>query len=217
MDMEPQDNLPQHPGHRLRIGAIGLSLCLGLSACGGGHEENKADSTSVAANPTPPEPSVPNEEVATNSDVTPDPAFSNLPPVEAQAAGKAEKAHLVLTGDQKFDADARSTNCALFPNKSFQVGINVPRAPVFVLQIENFHGAGEYDADARVRANYSGEVFLTSRGVAKTTITVVKSAQPGGPDAISGSFAGPYEGRGGKGNVSGSFENCLYKLPEFDQ
>ncbi|HEV7669617.1 MAG TPA: hypothetical protein VGS22_13920 [Thermoanaerobaculia bacterium] len=207
----------QIPGHRPWIAVAGLALCLGLWACGGGHEESKVDSASAVATPTPPEPGVPNEDAATNSDVIPDPAFSNLPPVEAQAAGKGMKAHLALTGDQKFEADATSSNCALQPNKTLQVGINIPRAPFFVLQIQNFHGAGEYDADSKVRANYSGEVFLTSSGVAKTTITVVKSAQPGGADAISGTFAGPYEGRGGKGNVSGSFENCLYKLPEFTQ
>jgi len=211
-------------GTRSWVGMMGLMLCFGLWACGSGtgHEETPAAGSPaaatepVAAPGASPEPSVPNQDAATNSDVTPDPAFRNLPPVEAQARGKSQKAHLLLTGSHKFDADARS-NCALFPNKTFQIALNIPGAPFFVLLIEDFRGAGEYDADARVRANFSGEVIRQSRGVAKTTITVVKSAQPGGRDAISGSFSGSYQGDAGKGTVSGSFESCLYELPEFNQ
>ncbi len=205
-------------GSRSLIGI--LFLCLGLWACGSGtgHEETPPAPGVPAAGPVADsmEPPVPNQDAATNSDVTHDPAFRNLPPVEAQARGTSQKAHLVLTGSQKYDADARS-NCALFPNKTFQVALNIPGAPFFVLRIENFQGAGQYDADARVRANFSGEVIRQSRGAAKATITVVKSAQPGGQDAISGSFSGSYRGEAGEGTVSGSFERCLYELPEFNQ
>lgn len=214
----------QHPGDGPWIAVIGLTLCLGLWACGSGtgHDEAPATGAPAATEPTAAapggstEPAVPNQDAATNSDVTPDPAFRNLPPVVAQARGKSQTAHLVLTGSQKYDADARS-NCALFPNKTFQIALNIPGAPFFVLRIADFHGAGEYDADALVRANFSGEVIRQSRGVAKATITVVKSAQPGGQDAISGSFSGPYKGEAGQGTVSGNFESCLYELPEFNQ
>ncbi len=212
----------------LRMGAslpwvVGAVLCFGLWSCGSGtgHEETPAVAAPAATEPAAAAPtgsaetSVPNQETAATSEVTPDPRLAALPPVQAQARGTSQSAHLALTGDQKYEGDARST-CALFPNKTFQIALNIPGAPFFVLRIENFHGAGVYDSDARVRANFSGEVVRQSRGVAKTTITVVKSAQPGGPDAISGSFSGPYQGDAGKGTVTGNFERCLYELPEFN-
>lgn len=207
---------------RTWIGIVGVTLCLGLWACGSGREES-AGTDSPSTDPATPNSGaetsvapVPNPDAGATSDIAPDPAFQNLPPVQAQARGTSEKAHLAMTGSQKFEGEAAS-NCALFPNKTFQIALNIPRAPFFVLQIENFHGAGEYDADARVRANFSGEVIRQSRGMAKATITVVKSAQPDGQDAISGSFSGSYQGDAGKGTVSGNFERCLYQLPEFNQ
>jgi len=118
----------------------------------------------------------------------------------------------VLTGSYKIDGKAAS-NCAFFPNQTFQVGLNVPGAPFFVLRIENFHGAGDYDGDARVRANYSGETIRQSRGVAKTKITVTPTGV-GGLDEISGSFSGPYKGEAGEGTVNGTFDRCLYELPK---
>lgn len=214
-------------GTRSAIGLSGLILCLGLWACGSGtgHEETPPGADAPAGTqPAAPAPAptgtadvgAPIDQVAANSDVTPDPAFRDLPPVVAQARGKSQTAHLVLTGSQKYDADARS-NCALFPNKTFQIALNIPGAPFFVLQLPDFHGAGEYDGDARVRQNFSGEVIRQSRGVAKTTITVIKAAEPGGQDAISGSFSGTYRGEAGEGTVSGNFENCLYELPDFNR
>lgn len=194
-------------------GIAGLILCLGLGACGGksGSEEATSNAAESAGPEATSEVAVPGPAAAT-SDLAPDAAFTDRPTVQAQPRGKVAEAQLVLTGSYKVDGKA-SANCALFPNKTFQVGINVPAAPFFVLRLENFHGAGEYDGDARVRANYSGESVRQSRGIAKTKITVTQAA-PGGEDEISGTFSGTYKGEGGEGTLSGAFERCLYELPE---
>ncbi len=216
---EPSRSSRRFGASVLGIGILGLALCLGLEGCGsesGGHEESGASQTAApdtAAVET--DDSAPALSPGATSDVAPDPAFAKLPPVQAQPRGTGQTGHLAMTGSQDFEGDV-VPNCALFPNKTFQVGMNLPGAPFFVLRIENFHGAGDYDADARVRANFSGEVIRQSRGVAKTKITVFPSAEAGGKDEISGTFSAAYKGEGGEGNVSGSFDRCRYELPKFN-
>jgi hypothetical protein len=129
-------------------------------------------------------------------------------PVPAPARGQAASGHVTLTGDYRVDRDALTT-CALFPNGSFQVALNAPQAPLIFLYVKSFSGAGTYDAEARVRANYSGETMRVSRGAMKTRIQVVAAPQQG--DLISGSFAGPYKGEGGQGTLAGRFASCRYR------
>jgi len=122
--------------------------------------------------------------------------------------GQAESGHLTLTGDYRVDRGALTT-CALFPNQSFQVAFTAPQAPYVFLYIKSFRGAGTYDAEARVRANYSGETLRVSRGPTKAEIRVVPAAESS--DLISGSFQGEYKGEGGKGTIAGRFESCRYQ------
>ena len=129
-------------------------------------------------------------------------------PVSAPARGEAASGHLTLTGDYRVDRDALTT-CALYANRSFQVALNAPQAPLVFLYVKDFAGAGSYDAEARVRANYSGETMRVSRGATKTEIRVAPGRDGG--DLISGSFSGTYAGEGGKGTVAGRFERCLYR------
>jgi hypothetical protein len=122
--------------------------------------------------------------------------------------GEAVRGHLTLTGDYRVDRAALVT-CALFPNRSFQVAFTTPEAPYVFLYFKTFQGAGSYDAEARVRANYSGESMRVSRGPTRAEIRVVPA--PGNSDLISGSFQGEYKGEGGKGTVAGTFESCRYQ------
>lgn len=126
----------------------------------------------------------------------------------ATPRGQAESGHLTLTGDYRVDRGALTT-CALFPNQSFQVAFTAPQAPYVFLYIKSFRGAGTYDAEARVRAIYSGETLRVSRGATKAEIRVVPAAE--NSDLISGSFQGEYKGEGGKGTVAGRFESCRYQ------
>jgi hypothetical protein len=128
--------------------------------------------------------------------------------VSAPARGQAASGHLTLAGDYRVDHDALTT-CALYPNRSFQVALNAPQAPLVFLYVKNFAGAGRYDAEARVRANYSGETMRISRGATPAEIEVAPA--PGGGDLISGSFSGVYAGEGGKGTIAGRFDRCLYR------
>ena len=213
-------------GFRLGFGALGLTLALGAWGCGSdaAREETtpaatsaaESDAAPAAAQETAAAPPAGSLDAGASSAAPPDPALAGLPPVKAQPRGQSADAHLTLTGSYEVNGKAAS-NCALFPNKTFQIGLNVPGAPFFVLRLENFHGAGEYDGDGRVRANFSGETVRQSRGVTKTTITVVPSNEPGGRESISGTFSGTYKGEGGQGTVSGTFERCLYELPKFNQ
>jgi len=131
-----------------------------------------------------------------------------IAPVSAPARGEAASGHLTLAGDYRVDHDALTT-CALYPNGSFQVALNAPQAPLVFLYLKSFAGPGRYQAEARVRANYSGETMRVSRGATPTEIEVVPA--PGGGDLVSGSFSGTYAGEGGKGTISGRFERCLYR------
>lgn len=133
-------------------------------------------------------------------------------PVSAPARGEAASGHLTLAGDYCVDRDSLTT-CALFPDRSFQVAFSTPQAPYVFLYVKRFSGAGIYDAEARVRANYSGETMRVSSAATRTEIRVAPG--PGHRDLISGSFAGQYAGEGGKGTVAGRFANCLYRhLPQ---
>ncbi len=134
-------------------------------------------------------------------------------PVSAQARGESRSAHVALTGSYVFDKDAFAT-CAYFPNKSFQVSFQVERYPFVVLKLENFQGAGDYDAQVWVRGNYSGEVVKISRGPIKAKIVVAPTDATTGKSQISGSFEGTYKGEAGSGTAVGRFENCLYELAE---
>lgn len=137
-----------------------------------------------------------------------DQARSGGPTAHAPARGQAASGHLRLAGDYRVDHDALTT-CALYPNRSFQVALNAPQAPLVFLYVKNFAGAGRYDAEARVRANYSGETMRISRGATPAEIEVAPA--PGGGDLISGSFSGVYAGEGGKGTIAGRFDRCLYR------
>ncbi len=134
-------------------------------------------------------------------------ARSTGPTATATARGQAAGGHVTLRGDYRVDKDALTT-CARFPDHSFQVALNAPQAPLIFLYIKNYAGAGTYDAEARVRANYSGETMRVSRAAARTEIRVVPAADH--DDLISGTFAGRYQGEGGKGTIAGRFESCRY-------
>jgi hypothetical protein len=166
--------------HLVSRPCVALALGLGIAACIGG---------TVACRAEHPE------------------AQGAGPTATATARGKAASGHVTLGGDYRVDKDALTT-CALFPNHSFQVALNAPQAPLIFLYIKNYAGAGTYDAEARVRANYSGETMRVSRAAARTEIRVVPAADHN--DLISGTFAGQYKGEGGQGTIAGRFESCLY-------
>ncbi len=130
------------------------------------------------------------------------------PTVKAAPRGEAASGHLTLTGDYRVDHDSLTT-CALYPNHSFQVALNAPQAPLVFLYVKDFAGPGSYAAEARVRANYSGETMRVSRAATRTEIRVAPA--PNGGELISGSFSGAYAGEGGKGTIAGRFERCRYQ------
>ncbi|HXU32181.1 MAG TPA: hypothetical protein VN851_16550 [Thermoanaerobaculia bacterium] len=214
--MEPQDHLPQHPGHRLRIGAIGLTLCLGLWACGdkgsAAHDETASAATPAATAPPVAETTDPAS--AAVSDLEPPPMTSGPLP-HAVGRGTSKDGHLVLTGNFTADKDAFVT-CAAFPGNSFQISLAIGDSPTIVLVLENFHGAGDYDAESRLRADYFGEGIRQSRGKAKAKIEVAPPTGTETRSVISGSFTGTYNGEAGKGTISAKFDKCLYELPKVD-
>src|SRR5262245_54585856 len=63
------------------------------------------------------------------------------PTAHATARGQAASGHLTLAGDYQVDRDA-TTTCALYPNRSFQVALNAPQAPLVFLYVKDFAGAG---------------------------------------------------------------------------
>jgi hypothetical protein len=130
--------------------------------------------------------------------------------IRAQARGQSAAAHLVLAGSYKADA-AADAFCTLNADKAFQVSFNVPGKPQVVLRIEGFQGAGQFEGETRIRANYSGENVHQSRGKARVKVEV-SAESPG--SLVSGSFSGDYDGEAGKGTVSGSFERCPYELTD---
>ncbi|HTQ79735.1 MAG TPA: hypothetical protein VMM92_07040 [Thermoanaerobaculia bacterium] len=128
------------------------------------------------------------------------------PSPDSPARGQSAAAHLALAGSYRAEASARAY-CALFADGTFQVSFNAAGAPQVVLRVEHYHGAGDYQAEARVRANYSGEGVRQSRGPVQATLT----ASGGSPRPLnSGSFSGTFKGEGGAGEVRGSFERCPY-------
>jgi hypothetical protein len=133
-------------------------------------------------------------------------------PIHAQGRGESAASHISVQGDYQVDQDALSF-CTLNADKAFQVTWRAV-VPEVVLRIENFHGAGDYPAEVRVRSTYTGEAYRTSKAVTKVTIQVAAGAG-GAPGAlVSGSFHTPFSGESGKGTVSGSFERCPYVLED---
>ena len=128
--------------------------------------------------------------------------------VHGRARGESPAAHLTVTGDYRGDGAATAV-CALNPDKAFQVTFHAPDQPEVILRVENFHGAGAYTGEVRVRSTYTGEAFRQSKGAPPVTITVI----PGQPTSlVSGSFHADYQGEAGAGTVSASFDRCPSEL-----
>lgn len=128
--------------------------------------------------------------------------------IHGRARGESAAAHLAVTGAYRGDGAATAV-CALNPDKAFQVTFHAPDQPEVILRVENFHGAGSYTGEVRVRSTYTGEAFRQSKGAPPVTLTVV----PGEPTSlVSGSFRAAYQGEAGAGTVSGSFDRCPYEL-----
>lgn len=132
------------------------------------------------------------------------------------ARGDAASAHVRLSGAYKVDKDARVV-CAVYPNGDLQVSFQAPPGPQVVLRLPAYRGAGAYSAEARVRANYTGESSRQSRGPAQARLTVETVAQPEAGSLISGSFQGTYSGEAGTGEVAGSFERCVHAADHGDR
>jgi hypothetical protein len=131
------------------------------------------------------------------------------PTAKGAARGETKVAHVTLTGDYLYDTAARAV-CVFLPTKAFEVTFDSPGMPWVVLRIPNFTGAGNYEAESRLRANYSGEGIRQSKGVAKAEIRVDAKGANGG--LASGTFTGEFAGMGGKGTAAGSFEGCEYHV-----
>jgi hypothetical protein len=131
------------------------------------------------------------------------------PAARGTARGDAASAHVRLRGAYTVDKDARVV-CAVYPNGDLQVSFQAPPGPQVVLRLPGYRGAGAYTAEARVRANYTGESSRQSRGPAQARLTVEEVARPEAGSLISGSFQGTYGGEAGTGEVAGSFERCVY-------
>lgn len=131
------------------------------------------------------------------------------PAARGTARGDAASAHVRLSGAYTVDKDARVV-CAVYPNGDLQVSFQAPPGPQVVLRLPGYRGAGAYSAEARVRANYTGESSRQSRGPAQARLTVEEVARPEAGSLISGSFQGRYGGEAGTGEVAGSFERCVH-------
>ncbi len=129
-------------------------------------------------------------------------------PIRAQGRGESAVSHIKVQGDYKVDKEAHSF-CTLNADKAFQITWSA--TPEVVLRIENFKGAGEYEAEVRVRSTYTGEAYRTSKGKAKASIQVTAASSG---SLVSGSFSSDYKGESGKGTVAGSFERCPYQLAD---
>jgi hypothetical protein len=133
-------------------------------------------------------------------------------PVHADARTEAVSAHLLLTGSYEVNRQVLAV-CAIYPEharRDLQISFEDAPHPQVVLLLKGFHGAGAYTAEARVRASYTGETSLQSKGVAHARLTVQPVAQPRPGSLISGMFSAAYFGEAGKGGVWASFERCFY-------
>jgi hypothetical protein len=192
------------------IAALGGALCLGLWACGGGatgHEETASSKV----------PAAPAEAASAAPAEVPSPAPAPAP-APAQGSdfhkerGTSREGHLVLTGDYKYDEDAVVT-CASFPNGTLQISLGLHDSPIIVLVLDKVHGSGDYDAESRLRATYTGEGIRQSRGPAKAKLRIAPPTEGEPRSGISGSFEGKVAGEAGTTTVTGTFENCFYELP----
>jgi hypothetical protein len=201
------------------MGVLGVTLCLGLWACGGGatgHEE--ADSSKVpaapaeATSPPPPPAEVPSPAPAPAQASTQASAPASDPSVHKER-GTSREGHLVLAGDYKYDENAVVT-CAYFENGTLQVSLALHDSPIIVLVLDKLHGSGDYDAESRLRATYTGEGIRQSRGPAKAKLVITPPTEGEARSGISGTFEGKFAGDAGKGTIKGTFENCFYELPK---
>jgi hypothetical protein len=203
----------QVSGTRSWVGMMGLTLCFGLWACGGtapGNEEAASDkappaNAEVASTPSAPAPAP-----------APAPAEAPAPAQDSdlhKERGTSNEGHLVLTGDYKYDQAAFVT-CAYFPNGTLQISLGLHDSPNVVLVLDKLHGSGDYDAESRLRATYTGQGERQSRGPAKAKIEITPPTEDDPRSGIAGSFEGTFAGEAGKGTITGTFENCFYELPK---
>ena len=200
---------------RAWIGALGVSLCLGLWACGGsttGHEETAASQAPAA----PAEAASPPPAEAPSEAPSPVPASTETPassPKDHKERGTSREGHLVITGDYKYDEDAVVT-CAYFENGTLQVSLALHDSPIIVLVLDKLHGTGDYDALTQVRTTYTGEGIRSSRGPAKAKLVITPPTAGEPRSGIAGTFEGKVAGEAGTATVTGTFGNCYYELPK---
>jgi|HubBroStandDraft_3_1064219.scaffolds.fasta_scaffold04249_4 hypothetical protein len=135
-------------------------------------------------------------------------ARSSAAPAHGEARTEAAAAHLLLTGSYAVD-HAVLALCAVQPNHDLQVSFQNGPLPQVVLLLKGFHGAGSYTAETRIRASYTGETSLQSKGAARALLTVEPVSRPRPGVLISGRFEGTYFGEAGRGGVAASFERCF--------
>jgi hypothetical protein len=121
---------------------------------------------------------------------------------------EAANGHLGATGDLVFDGDV-AVSCSVYSGKGFEIGFDSPGAPQVLLRIDDFLGAGTYQAGALVRAG-AAHGLLESAGRVSLQLKVARTDRPHDGSLVSGSFTGAYAGRAGEGTISGRIDGCFY-------
>jgi hypothetical protein len=152
----------------------------------------------------PPPPAEPNVELT--------PQAKN-PTAEARETagepGQTPAGHLRIAGTYQADADAIVT-CDIRTGRGLQLTFDSAKAPIVEVIVSDFLGAGHYVAETRVLARDTPHSVHPSGGEGQVDVRISEVDRPHVRSLLSGSFSGAYASQGVQGQVTGTFDRCLY-------
>jgi hypothetical protein len=163
-----------------------------------------ADVAAGRAELPPPPPAEPNVELT--------PQAKN-PAAEARETaaepGQTPAGHLRIAGTYQADADAIVT-CDIRTGRGLQLTFDSAKAPIVEVIVSDFLGAGHYVAETRVLARDTPHSVHPSGGEGQVDVRISEVDRPHVRSLLSGSFSGAYASQGVQGQVTGTFDRCLY-------
>ena len=144
--------------------------------------------------------------------VAPTPPAKN-PTAEARETagepGQTAAGHLQVVGTYQADADAIVT-CDVRTGRGLQLTFDSAKAPIVEVIVSDFLGAGHYVAETRVLARDTPHSVHPSAGEGQVDVRIAEADRPHVRSLLSGSFRGAYASQGVQGQVTGTFDRCLY-------
>lgn len=210
------------PAFRRLLGAAPATLCLSVLLAAGCGQDNQrvpedfpsgtrpaplsaadlaAGRTAAQSELPPPPPAEPS--------VEPTPPAQQNAASEARAGSEAAPGRVRLSGSYQADTGAVVT-CTILAGRGLQITLDSPAAPVVELSVSDFLGTGHYVAGTRVLARDTPQTVHAAGGDSQIDVRVVEVDRPHVRSLLSGSFSGAYASQGIQGQVTGTFDRCLY-------